>query len=106
MARPLRIEHEGALYHVTARGSERGKIFFSKADYEKFKQYLTEAREKHGFILQTDNPGFFTPFTLFRYHVKQRLTCFKCPILNDLFDMSKSILYQESRKNPAGRHTF
>jgi putative transposase len=51
MARPLRIEYEGAVYHVTARGSERGKIFFSKKDYEKFKEYLGEAREKHGFIL-------------------------------------------------------
>ncbi len=53
MARPLRIEYEGAIYHVTARGSERGKIFFSKRDYEKFKEYLAEAREKHGFILHS-----------------------------------------------------
>jgi REP element-mobilizing transposase RayT len=53
MARPLRIEYEGAVYHVTARGSERGKIFFSKKDYEKFKEYLAEAREKYGFILHS-----------------------------------------------------
>jgi hypothetical protein len=53
MARPLRIEYEGAVYHVTARGSERGKIFFSKRDYEKFKEYLAEAQEKHGFILHS-----------------------------------------------------
>ena len=39
MARPLRIEFEGAVYHVTARGNERRKIFFSKKDYEKFKEY-------------------------------------------------------------------
>ena len=36
--------------------------------------------------------------TLFGYRIKQRLTCCKCPILKDLFDMSKSILYQESRR--------
>ena len=30
MARPLRIEYEGAFYHVTARGNERKRIFFSK----------------------------------------------------------------------------
>ena len=53
MARPLRIEYEGAVYHVTARGSERGKIFFTKRDYEKFKEYLLEAQEKHGFILHS-----------------------------------------------------
>jgi len=45
MARPLRIEYEGAFYHVTARGNDRGKIFFSKKDYDKFKEYLAEARE-------------------------------------------------------------
>jgi REP element-mobilizing transposase RayT len=53
MARPLRIEYEGAFYHVTARGSERGKIFFSKRDYEKFKEYLAEAQDKYGFILHS-----------------------------------------------------
>lgn len=51
MARPVRIEYEGALYHVTARGNERRKIFFSKSDYQKFKEYLADAQTKHGFIL-------------------------------------------------------
>jgi chromosomal replication initiation ATPase DnaA len=37
MARPLRIEYKGAFYHITARGNERKRIFFSKIDYEKFK---------------------------------------------------------------------
>ncbi len=46
MARALRIEYEGAFYHVTSRGNEGRKIFFGKADYEKFKSYLKEAREK------------------------------------------------------------
>ena len=30
MTRPLRIEYEGAFYHVTSRGNEGGRIFFSK----------------------------------------------------------------------------
>ena len=51
MARPLRIEYEGALYHVTARGNERGKVFFTKADYRKFREYLREGQTKYGFIL-------------------------------------------------------
>ena len=29
MARPLRFEYKGALYHVYARGNERRKIFFT-----------------------------------------------------------------------------
>jgi len=51
MARPLRIEYEGAFYHVTARGNERKRIYYSKADYEKFKAYLEEAQDKYGYLL-------------------------------------------------------
>lgn len=51
MARPLRIEYEGAVYHVTARGNEKRKVFFSRRDYGKFKEYLANAIEKFGFIL-------------------------------------------------------
>ena len=32
MARPFRIEYEGAFYHVTAHGNKRKKIFFLKSD--------------------------------------------------------------------------
>lgn len=51
MARPLRIEYEDAIYHVTARGNERSKIFFTKKDYQKFKEYIAEAQAKFGFLL-------------------------------------------------------
>ncbi len=53
MARPLRIEYEGAVYHVTGRGNEQRKIFFSRKDYEKFKEYLADAVEKFSFILHS-----------------------------------------------------
>ena len=52
MARPLRVEYEGAFYHVTSRGNDRGKIFFSEADYKKFLSYLKEAKEKYDIVLQ------------------------------------------------------
>ncbi len=32
MARPLRLEYPGALYHVTARGDRREPIFEDNAD--------------------------------------------------------------------------
>ena len=51
MARPLRIEYEGAFYHITARGNEWKRIFFSKADYEKFKDYLGKDQDKYGYLL-------------------------------------------------------
>jgi putative transposase len=56
MARPLRIECEVAVYHVTARGNERGKIFFAESDYRKFKDCITSAKETfelifHAYVL-------------------------------------------------------
>jgi REP element-mobilizing transposase RayT len=36
MARPLRIEYPGALYHVTSRGNARQKIFLDKKDFTEF----------------------------------------------------------------------
>ena len=42
MARPLRIEYPGAVYHVMNRGQARQKIFRTPADYETFLQVLGE----------------------------------------------------------------
>lgn len=51
MARPVRIEYEGAFYHVTTRGNERRRIFFTETDYERIKDYLKEAQDKYGYLL-------------------------------------------------------
>ena len=40
MARPIRIEFPGAVYHVTARGAGRGMIFRDDADRAKFLEIL------------------------------------------------------------------
>ena len=42
MARPLRIEFAGALYHVTSRGDRRENIYESDADRENFLLILEE----------------------------------------------------------------
>ncbi len=51
MARPLRIEYEGAVYHVTGRGNERRKTYFSPVDYQKFLEYIKTAQDRFGIIL-------------------------------------------------------
>ncbi|HDO21614.1 MAG TPA: transposase [Nitrospirae bacterium] len=51
MARPLRIEYKGAVYHVTGRGNERRKTYFTPADYQKFIEYIKTARDRYGIIL-------------------------------------------------------
>src|SRR5258708_1171782 len=40
MARPVRIEYPGAVYHVTSRGNERKAIFRTDADRETFLAFL------------------------------------------------------------------
>jgi len=44
MVRPLRIEYPGAFYHVTARGNEQKRIYFTKRDYLKFREYKDAAQ--------------------------------------------------------------
>jgi REP element-mobilizing transposase RayT len=46
MARPQRIEYEGAVYHVTARGNERQAIFLDDRDRERFLHVLGESVER------------------------------------------------------------
>lgn len=43
MARPLRVEYEGACYHVMARGNERKRLFYEDEDYQLFLKCLAEA---------------------------------------------------------------
>ncbi len=42
MARPLRIEYPGAVYHITSRGNRRGGIFLDDEDRRIFLTVLTE----------------------------------------------------------------
>lgn len=51
MARPLRIEYENAVYHVTARGNDRKRVYFCEADYRKFLQCISEAKKKYAILL-------------------------------------------------------
>ena len=46
MARPLRIEYDGALYHVTSRGNERKPIFKDDGDRELFLATLWQVSER------------------------------------------------------------
>jgi REP element-mobilizing transposase RayT len=46
MARPLRIEYPGALYHITNRGNERKSIFVDAQDRETFLETLSIVIER------------------------------------------------------------
>jgi REP element-mobilizing transposase RayT len=62
VARPLRIEFAGALYHVTARGNERRQIFLGNLDEDRaaFLEVLTSTCERfrwtcHAYCLMTNH---------------------------------------------------
>ena len=46
MARPIRIQFEGAVYHVTARGNERHDIFRDDRDRRRFLETLEECNDR------------------------------------------------------------
>jgi putative transposase len=60
MARPLRIEFDGALYHVTSRGDRREDIFEDDEDRRRFLNLLAEVAERfnwrcHAYCLMTNH---------------------------------------------------
>lgn len=60
MARPLRIEFPGALYHITSRGDGREDIYRGKADRRVFLELLAEVCERfnwwgHAYCLMTNH---------------------------------------------------
>ena len=51
MARPIRIEYPGAVYHVASRGNARQDVFYDDEDREKFLEKLTSVKERYGLII-------------------------------------------------------
>jgi putative transposase len=50
MARPLRLEFDGAVYHVTSRGNDRESIFFDEADRLRFLEILADVVARYGWL--------------------------------------------------------
>lgn len=53
MARAIRIEFPGAIYHVTARGNRRKRIFDDDRDREEFLGYVADAVRRFGWVITT-----------------------------------------------------
>ena len=50
MARPLRIEYDGAVYHVTSRGNARKAIYKDDTDRENFLEVLHRVNSKYNWL--------------------------------------------------------
>lgn len=53
MARQLRIQFPGALYHITARGNDKQDIFLREDDYDDFLLILGKACKRYNLILHS-----------------------------------------------------
>ncbi len=51
MARPLRIEFDGAFYHVTSRGNARQNIYHKPSDYLLFLDTLGEVCNRYNWLV-------------------------------------------------------
>ena len=51
MARKLRVEIEGGLYHVITRGNDRQDVFHCPEDFQKFIALLAKQKDRSGFFL-------------------------------------------------------
>ena len=51
MARPLRIQYPGALYHITSRGNERKNIYLDDSDTKKFLEILEAYHDRLGILI-------------------------------------------------------
>ena len=50
MARPLRIEYTGAVYHITSRGNAQEKIYLKAEDRTNFLSILSDAQERYNWL--------------------------------------------------------
>jgi putative transposase len=50
MARPLRLEYEGAVYHITSRGNARESIFLDEGDRARFLEVLADVVDRYDWI--------------------------------------------------------
>ena len=72
MARPLRIQYPGAVYHAMARGNQGQPVFRDDQDRGRFLETLGEASEKtgwriHAYVIHGNEYCHFSrtdPFTV------------------------------------------
>jgi putative transposase len=75
----LRIEYDGAHYHVTSRGNERKTIFRDHADRKLFLNMLSQVTERfhwlcHAYCLMNNHYHLVIDFFLLVGHDAERLS--------------------------------
>ena len=98
MARKRRIEFEGALYHVLARGNQRQKIFRSKRDFVRYLDFLAQYKERYRF--------FLFAYVLMPNHVHLLVETAQVPLSKILQGLNQSYTMYFNRKYETVGHLF
>ena len=89
MARPLRLEFPGAVYHVTSRGNARQAIFLDKEDRESFLGVLSSVVARfnwlcHAYCLMENHLSETARATGLHYSTISRIVNGKYGTIQDL----------------------
>lgn len=98
MARKRRIEYEGALYHVLARGNQRQKIFHSSHDYSRYLDLLSQYKKRYRFSLYA--------YALMPNHVHLMIETAEVPLSKILQGLNQSYTIYFNRKHETVGHLF
>ena len=98
MARKRRIELEGALYHVLARGNQRQRIFRSKPDFARYLDFLAQYKERYRF--------FLFAYVLMPNHVHLLVQTADVPLSRILQGLNQSYTMYFNRKYETVGHLF
>ena len=98
MARPLRLECPGGLYHVIARGNERKAVFRDDSDRNDYLSRLAHYAEKFGFRLLA--------YCLMDNHVHLAIETGKAPLSRIMAGLQSSYTQQFNRRHGRVGHLF
>lgn len=98
MARKPRIEFEGALYHVVARGNRKEDIFHSKNDYERYLDLLSRYKARYHYRLYA--------YVLMPNHLHLLIETAEIPLSKTMQGLQQSYTAFFNRKYGAVGHLF
>ena len=98
MARPLRLEVSGGLYHVIARRNERRAIFRDDADRSRYLALIARYRDKFGFQ--------FLAYALMNNHVHLAIETGKAPLSKVMAGLQSSYTQYFNRRHDRVGHLF
>jgi len=98
MARKLRVQYRGALYHVIVRGNQRQKVFLDEEDYRQYQNRLITYQQRYSCTLYA--------YVLMSNHVHLLVEQGKTPLSKIMQGLQQSYAIYFNRKYGTTGHLF